>query len=120
MEGIRLLKAFKELDKPVLTEFNLIAAPTDGDVRTAFEQMWGLTWTGWTGRYFRTLNASESADLPVWLIEQYKIQRGRDWPFTKSGIVFVHEDGRIVILEQDTHLDFDRPVIHTSARGQTD
>lgn len=119
MEGVRLLARFKDRGKPVITEFNLIAAPTEPDVREAFERMWGLRWSGWTGRYFRTLNAGDAADLPAWLIEAYKVQRGRDWPFTKSGIVFVHEDGRIVILEQDTHLTFDRPVILASSQAQT-
>lgn len=113
---VQLMARFKALDKPVIAEFNLIGAPTGSAVRKTFEQMWGIRWSGWNGRYFRSLIAGQVADLPLWIIEAYKEQNDRDdWPFTKSGMVFVNEGGRVVVLEIGSHLTYDQPVIHTTA-----
>ncbi len=116
-EEVDLLKRFKDQRKLVLTEFNMMASPTGGDARASFESLYDVTWSGWTGRYFLSLKNTGSDELPNWLVNSYEEQRGRRWEFTKSGIVFVDDGGRIVVLEQDTHLKSSLPVITTSSEA---
>lgn len=115
---VDMMRRFKERGKPLITEFNVMAAPTSSDVRQRFEDLFNVRWSNWTGRYFESLRIDGNAELPQWLIENYKEQRGRDWPFTKSGLVFVNADGRIVILERDTHMISVAPFIHTPIDDQ--
>ncbi len=115
---VDMMLRFKERGKPVIAEFNMMAAPTSEDVRRRFEQEFDVRWSNWTGRYFESLSIGQDVELPQWLIDTYKAQSGRDWPFTKSGLVFVNNDGRIVILERDTHMITVAPYIHTPIDDQ--
>ena len=45
-------------------------------------------------------------------------QHGGKWPFTKSGIVFAHENNDIEILENETHLNVEIPYINTGLYGR--
>lgn len=113
MEDVDLLRRFSAQGKLVLTEFNVIATPTEEPVRRAFEALYDVNWTGWTGRYFLNLENTPVNELPVWIVRGYEEQWKQSWPFTKSGLVLVHADGRILVLEQDTHLMSSVPVIRT-------
>ena len=41
-----------------------------------------------------------------------------EWPFSKSGIIFVHENETIEILENETHLESEVPIIVSTEEGQ--
>jgi len=115
---LMFLQKMKEKKKLIITEFNLIASPTRNSVRTEFETMFGLRWTGWTGRYFESLDTLTNKELPRWLIRDYKIQHSNYWSFKKSGIAFVHFDGRVEILENKTHLNEEVPSILTNSKNR--
>ena len=111
---IHLLAALKEKKKLIITEFNDIATPTDKEVRQLFTTLFGVKWSGWAGRYFDVLDTNRNGELPLWLKKGYVAQHDHKWPFKKAGIALVHEDGRIEILENDTHLNHEYPTIVSS------
>lgn len=115
---IMFLRRMKEKGKLIISEFNSIASPTNEGVRAEFERMFGLRWTGWTGRYFESFDTLVNKELPAWLIRQYKNQHGNLWPFKNSGIAFVHYDNRIEILENKTHLKQEVPYLLTNDENQ--
>ena len=111
---IHLLTALKAKKKLTITEFNDIATPTTKEIRQKFALLFEVQWTGWAGRYFDILDTNINRELPMWLKKGYVAQHDHRWPFKKAGIAFVHEDGRIEILENDTHLNYEYPVIVSS------
>jgi hypothetical protein len=110
---IRKLKAQKKL---VLAEFNTIGSPTIRAIRSEFEDLYNIKWTGWIGRYFASLDTSINKELPHWLTIDYRKQHADRWPFTKSGIAFVHEDGKVEVLEYGKGLDIEVPHIITEEK----
>jgi len=110
-QDLHLLKALKKSKKLILTEFNDIATPTPKNIRNEFQSLFGIEWTGWAGRYYDDLDTNINKELPYWLKNGYVKQHANRWPFKKSGIAFVNENGRIEILEKDTHLEYELPYI---------
>jgi len=115
LDLLRLMKAKKKL---IVSEFNTIGSPTPLPVRAAFEKMFALKWTGWTGRYFENLDTTSNTELPRWLINNYKRDNNNKWPFSKPGIAFVSDEDQVVILEDSTHLSNAVPHIVSSQEGQ--
>lgn len=113
INDLLFLKKMKEKKKLILTEFNLFAQPTSNTIRYEAENLLGLKWSGWTGRYYNNLDTIKNKELPKWVIRLYKEQHNNNWPFTKSGIVFVSSSERIEILEKDTDLTFEVPVVRS-------
>ena len=118
MQDVSFLKQMQAKHKLIITEFNCLGSPTQTAVRNEFEKMFGVRWTDWTGRYFDSFDTAVNKELPRWLINNYKIRHNGAWPFTKSGIALVHSDGRVVILENKTHLRNELPHIYASEEGQ--
>jgi hypothetical protein len=110
-----LLKRMKYRKKLIITEFNAIGSPTPRNIRRGFEDEFDMRWSGWIGRYFETLDTNKNKEIPQWLKRNYLEQHDSIWPFTKSGIAFVRWDDRVEILENQTHLNIDVPIIHTPA-----
>lgn len=115
---IDLLSKMKAEHKLIITEFNTVASPTSVLRRIQFEEMFGLKWTGWAGRYFNNLDTIKNKEIPIWVIRDYKIQHQDQWPFTKAGIVFVKDTGRLEILEYKTDLVYELPQIISSGINQ--
>jgi hypothetical protein len=109
----------KEKGKLIITEFNTIGSPTKHELRAQFEKLFHIQWTGWTGRYFASLDASVNSDVPAWLVKTYKEQHG-EWPFKKAGILFVHLNETVVVLEEGTHLQSALPLIQTVEIAQNE
>ncbi|MCF7803144.1 MAG: hypothetical protein K9N46_12575 [Candidatus Marinimicrobia bacterium] len=112
---VTLLRKMKRHHKLIMMEFNTLSPPTSPTLRVQVERLFGIRWTGWTGRYFESLDTLANAEIPEWLITNYMAQHNGEWPFSQSGIVFVHGDGRLGILEHRTHLNTPVPVIETAA-----
>ncbi|MEO8171981.1 MAG: hypothetical protein ABI581_02815 [Sediminibacterium sp.] len=112
------LQQMRDKHKLIVTEFNSLASPTSPTVRSAFESSFGVKWTGWIGRFFDSFDTTKNKELPKWLITNYRLQHNGAWPFRKSGIAFIHSDDRIVVLENDTHLEQPLPYVYSSAEGQ--
>lgn len=109
-----LLQLFRQKNKLIINEFNIIAHPTAFQIRRAYEKDFHLKWSGWVGRHFDSLDTLTNMDLPRWLIDNYVHQHKGEWPFKRSGIAFVREDDRVEILENNTHLNVEVPYIYTS------
>lgn len=114
---VRYLRKMKEKNKLIMAEFNLFATPTPASERAEAEQLLGLKWTGWTGRYFEQLDTLKNPGLPRWVVRLYKQQHHAAWPFTRPGIVFVHEDETIAILEKETDLKYEVPLVKSFNYG---
>jgi hypothetical protein len=114
---VLFLKKMKEKKKLILTEFNFFATPTSITERVEVENLLGLRWSGWTGRYFEQLDTIKNPELPKWIIRLYKNQHKNKWPFTKPGIVFVHSDETIAILEKETDLSYEVPIVKSFNYG---
>jgi hypothetical protein len=112
------LQQMRGKHKLIITEFNCLASPTAPTVRSAFETDFGIKWSGWIGRYFDSFDTTKNNELPKWLIKNYRLQHSGAWPFTKSGIAFIHSDERVVILENETHLQQQLPYIYSSTEGR--
>jgi len=108
-----LLKIMKEQQKLIITEFNVIASPTPTQIRLEFESEFNLRWTGWVGRYYECFDTIKNKEIPRWMKRNYLLQHNNNWPFYKSGIVFIKNDEQIEILENKTHLIIELPIIHT-------
>lgn len=114
---VLFLRKMKEKKKLILAEFNFFATPTSMVERVEAENLLGLKWSGWTGRYFEQLDTVKNPELPKWVIRLYKNQHKNKWPFTKPGIVFVHSDETIAILEKETDLSYEVPVVKSFNYG---
>src|ERR1035437_9915127 len=114
---ILFLKKMKEKKKLILAEFNFFATPTSGFNRAEAERLLGLRWSGWTGRYFEQLDTIKNPELPKWVVRLYKEQHQNKWPFTQPGIVFVHTNETIAILEKTTDLNYEVPRVKSFNYG---
>lgn len=86
-------------DKNILiAEFNTLASPTPDKAREKLEELLGIKWTGWIGRYFLDLS-STNVEVPLWMIRNYEKQYGREWTFSGQGFALVNQDDRVIILE---------------------
>lgn len=117
-QDLYFLQQMKARRKLIITEFNCIGSPTPDGIRRGFEESFGIRWSGWVGRYFESLDTGRNKDLPWWLVNNYRLQHNGRWPFSRSGIVFVHADDRIVIAEDGTHLDKEFPHISFTEEGR--
>jgi hypothetical protein len=117
-QELKLLTGMKVKHKTIVAEFNVIASPTPGNVRRGFENEFKMRWTGWVGRYYEVLDTTTNKELPRWMKRNYLAQHKNSWPFRNSGIVFVREDDRIEILENNSHLTTELPIIETNKRFQ--
>ncbi len=93
-----LLSEAKAQGKTIVAEFNSMATPTPLAIRSEFQNLMGLKWTGWIARYFDELDTLRNRDIPDWLITQYLDQHGNTWVPAGPGLVFVHEDGKVEIF----------------------
>jgi len=82
------------------------------------EDLLGLHWSGWIGKYIHDLNPKKSKDLPDWVVNMYQSKNNRDWTFTGKGIILVNQATRsVVVLEDGMHLDIPVPEIQTTDYG---
>lgn len=100
-----LLKAMKDRKKLIITEFNFYSAPTSALTREKLESLFDIKWTGWTGKYFNSLDTSKRENVPEWIINLYMEQNQHKWPFEEGGVVLVHKFGTILILEEGKDLE---------------
>jgi hypothetical protein len=109
---VLFLEAMKRQPKLVIAEFNFIASPTRDSVRREVERMFDIHWTGWTGRYYSSLDTS-NGDLPRWALRLYEQQNNTHWRFHTAGIILVHSSNLILVLENEIHLTDEIPRIFT-------
>ena len=87
----------------IIGEFNTLASPTDSTSKEKLENIFGLKWDKWIGRYFSDLS-KENIELPYWMQENYAMQQGEKWNFKGAGIVIVNSDDTIIVLRKDVEI----------------
>jgi hypothetical protein len=110
-KDLYFLKQMRARHKLIITEFDRLGSPTLDILRNDLEKSFGVRWTGWIGRYFDSFDTAVNRELPRWLVRNYRQQHNGQWPFKKSGIAFVRTDDKVVILENETHLNKEFPYI---------
>ena len=115
---VDFLKLMKKEKKLILAEFNTIGSPTLSENRYEFEKLFGLKWTGWTGRYFDNLDKDRNSDIPQWMVNRYQTTSGKSWNFKKSGIIFVGKEQQVIVLEEGTDLNRSMPFIKSTKNAR--
>jgi hypothetical protein len=109
---IKLISMAKEEGKVVVAEFNSLASPTSSLIRSEFENLMGIRWTGWIGRYFDELDTLTNGDIPAWMVLQYKRQH-TTWDLRGPGLIFIKETGEIEAFRHKVDYDNKVPLIRT-------
>ncbi len=79
-----------------LLEFNSIEDPTVPEARALIEGLFGIHWTGWTGRVF--LDLRDTTDVPWWLPRVFEEQYG-GVPLPRTPVLaLAHRDGRLLLV----------------------
>lgn len=90
----QLIRYAKENGKVLVAEYNSMASPTPKTIRTEFENLMGIKWTGWIARYFDDLDTLNNNSIPKWMIRQYQKQH-QTWDLSGPGLIFIKESGEI-------------------------
>ena len=106
-----LLKEMKYRNKLIIMEYNCFDYPTADFESIRTQEKLGITFTGWTGKYFASLDTNV-VDFPVWMTAMYRKEYRKQWKFTKPGIVILKEKD-IIVLEEGTQLKTAMPQIIT-------
>lgn len=91
----------------VISEFNTLNSPTTEGARKKLENIFGIHWENWIGRYFRDL--SQTGEVPDWAIKAYERQTNKEWKFTGAGIMYASSKDEIIVLESKKDLINDAP-----------
>ena len=108
-----LINEMKNRNKLVVLEYNSFDYPTAEFQSVRTQEKLGISFTGWTGKYFSKLDTT-SPDFPIWMTAMYRKQYGKPWTFKKAGIVLLTEKN-IIVLEEGTHLKNPVPIIITDS-----
>jgi hypothetical protein len=106
-----LVNEMKNRNKLIILEYNTFDYPTPAFESFRTQEKIGITFSGWSGKYFEKLDTTIK-DFPVWMTSMYRKEYKKPWTFTKPGIVLVSEKS-IIVLEQGTHLNDALPYIIT-------
>lgn len=109
---LQMIRMAKEEGKVVVAEYNSIASPTPKAIRTEFENLMGIKWTGWIGRYFDELDTLVNGDIPGWMIRQYERQH-EIWNLSGPGLIFIKESGEIEAFVHTRDYENKIPLIRT-------
>ncbi len=109
-EDLTFMEHMIRRNKLVISEFSFMGPE---DLITQAEQVLGIDWQGWTGKFFHTFDPSEEKSVPPWVPVLYKKQNGNPWPVDKHGIILVNQNEELVVLEYPKHLRRPYPFIVT-------
>lgn len=113
-----LLRDMKRKGKTIIAEFNLFASPTSKVIRKQTEQLLGVEWQGWVGKYYQTLDTLMDPEIPGWVTKLYKKNYNKEYKFKNAGIVLVDNKEHIIILEDETHLNTRFPILESELSTQ--
>jgi hypothetical protein len=106
-----LLKEMKDRNKLIIMEYNSFDYPTAQFESVRTQEKLGITFLGWTGKYFSSLDTTIK-DFPIWMTAMYRKEYKKPWTFTKPGVVILKEKD-IVVLEEGKQLKNPMPQIIT-------
>lgn len=85
---------------PIIGETTLFSSGLSDSVYSQLSSLFGVTPKKWIGRYI--VDLEDFTDIPDWAPPMYEQQEGVEWRFTGPGILLVSNDGKIIVLEQNT------------------
>ena len=106
-DEVAAIERFVRAGGRLVAEFNCLGSPTGGDARKRLEDMLGVRWTGWAARHLNDL--SDYREIADWARKRWSQEFGRPWDLEGPGLLFVHEDGRVVAMREGIELG-DPPV----------
>ncbi|PKQ64401.1 hypothetical protein BZG02_06190 [Labilibaculum filiforme] len=115
---IDLIRELKQKGKTIIAEFNFFASPTAPVIRQQAEDMLGVKWNGWVGKYYNTLDTLLDSEIPRWVPDLYEKNYKKKYDFKNAGIVLVDNKERIVILDAKKHLNRRFPVLESELSTQ--
>lgn len=108
-----LINEMKNRNKLVILEYNSFDFPTASFDSYRTQEKLGITFSGWSGKYFEKLDSTEK-NFPLWMTSMYRKEYKKPWKFSKPGIVLLSEKS-IIVLEEGTHLKNAMPHIITDS-----
>ena len=108
-----LIKEMKDRNKLIILEYNSFDYPTAQFESVRTQEKLGITFSGWTGKYFSSLDTT-GEDFPIWMTAMYRKEYRKPWNFKKPGLVILSEKN-IIVLEEGTHLKNAMPHIITDS-----
>jgi hypothetical protein len=108
------LKEMKENGRLIIGEYNMFSTPTNALLRSKTEDIYGVEWTGWSGKYYSSFDPNQSDGPPEWMPNLYENQNKTPWPTNELGIVLLSNDGLIEVLVNSQHLNNSLPKIVAS------
>jgi len=112
-----LINEMKERNKLIIIEYNSFDYPTAQFDSYRTQEKLGITFSGWTGKYFASLDTT-GKEFPIWMTAMYRKEYRKPWTFTRPGVVLLTEKN-IIVLEEGTHLTKAIPGIITDAENCT-
>jgi hypothetical protein len=111
-----LIKEMKDRNKLVICEYNCFDYPTADYESYRIQDRLGVKWSGWTGRYFSSLDTAskKNKNFPIWMTSMYRRQFKQPWKFKNEGIILL-KDKAIMVLELGTQLKSGLPYIITDS-----
>ncbi len=87
----------------VVGEQDILTTATSAEVRSELEALFGISTTGWVGRYIYDLQ--DLTDVPYWAPDMWRAKYGQEWNCSGPGILLVSADGDILVLEEKTDFE---------------
>ncbi|MAD60327.1 MAG: hypothetical protein CMH49_02275 [Myxococcales bacterium] len=109
-----VLETHAQREGDIFFEFNAFCDPTPPAVRRRAENLVGLNWTGWSGRFLP--DPHDKNDAPHWLERLYKKQFPNRALPTKASLLLAHRDGRVFLIESDTSAQDVLPTLHVKSK----
>lgn len=82
----------------IIGEQDILTTGTDSKVSSQLQNLFGISYTGWAGRYIYDL--ADLTDVPYWAPDMYLKKYGVEWRCSGSGILLVSSDGDILVFEE--------------------
>ena len=102
-DEVALFESFVKGGGALIAEFNSFASPTAGEARKRLQDLLGLDWSGWSGRWFADL--ADEGEVPAWARRFWRHHHGAEWSFRGPGYLLAHEDTRLEVLREGTDLE---------------
>ncbi len=96
IEEARAIQAAQQRGTTIVAEFNSMASPTGPEAAALLEQVVGVRWTRWIGRYFPLLEDRD--EVPQWLRDLCQRELNQPWTFAGPGYALVQDDTRCEVL----------------------
>lgn len=107
--GITLaeLDNIQELLRPngtLISEASSLSRPTSTAARHKLEEMMGIYWSGWVGKFHISL---DKKSVPVWITDMYEAEHEKPWRFRGAGLVLVNNGNdkeRVLVMQMGKDL----------------